>query len=310
MNNPKLIVTLGDPNSIGPEIVIKALGGKPLTNILLVGARNCLVRLDAERLLENLVEVGPKDFEVQWGKECEQAGRVAYEALEESIKLLDSGQGHVILNAPVSKKAIEASVPGFVGHTGFYEEFLGNGQKAIMSFCGHRFHLALFTHHVPLAKVSNIVMGSDLEGWLQRCIELFEYRVKQSLRTVVLGFNPHAGEQGVLSMGEDEKIAEAILSLSRKGYDIAGPKPADTFFQEKNLSGDKHCLVIAMHHDQGLIPFKMAHFGKGVATTLGLRWPRFTVDHGTAFDLAGKGKADPSSMEHSLELALKTLHAQ
>ena len=81
MDNPKLIITLGDPNSIGPEIVIKALDDKPLTNILLVGARNCLVRLDAEGLLENLVEVGPKDFEVQWGKECEQAGRVAYLSL-------------------------------------------------------------------------------------------------------------------------------------------------------------------------------------------------------------------------------------
>ena len=111
-------------------------------------------------------------------------------------------------------------------------------------------------------------------------------------------------------VGEDEKIADAVVNLQDKGYDISGPKPADTFFQEKNLTDDKHCLIISMQHDQGLIPFKMAHFGHGVATTLGLRYPRFTVDHGTAFDLAGKDQAHPSSMIHSLELALKTLDVQ
>ena len=309
MSNRNLVITLGDPNSIGPEIVVKALHKRSLENIILIGAKDCLLQLDAGELLKNLVEVGPSDFKVQWGLECIEAGRVAYESLKESVRLIDSKEGHVVLNAPVSKKAIEASVPGFVGHTGFYENSLGDGQGAIMSFCGHRFNLALFTHHVPLAQVSNIVMEADLEAWFQRCIELFEQQVKQSLNAVILGFNPHAGEQGILSLGEDEKIAEAIISLRKKGYDIEGPKPADTFFQEKNFSGEKHQLIIAMQHDQGLIPFKMTHFGQGVATTLGLRNPRFTVDHGTAFDLAGKGQADPSSMIHSLELALKTLDA-
>ena len=310
MSNRKLVITLGDPNSIGPEIVIKALENKSMKNILLVGARDCLLKLKADEYLENLVEVGAKDFKVQWGKECEESGRVAYESLEHSVRLLESERGHVILNAPVSKKAIEFSVPGFVGHTGFYEALLGDGKEAIMSFCGDRFHLALFTHHVPLARVSEIVMKADLETWFQRCIELFECQAKQSLSTIILGFNPHAGEQGLLSLGEDEKIADAVVNLQGKGYDISGPKPADTFFQEKNLTGDKHCLIIAMQHDQGLIPFKMAHFGHGVATTLGLRYPRFTVDHGTAFDLAGKDQANPSSMIHSLELALKTLDVQ
>ncbi len=309
MTNPKLIITLGDPNSIGPEIVLKAIGDRSMANIILVGARDCLISLGATQLLENLIEVGPKDFKVRWGEESEEAGKVAYQALEESVKLLKCGRGHVILNAPVSKKAIEASIPGFRGHTGFYENYLGEGQEAIMSFCGHLFHLALFTHHMPLVKVSEIVIKSNLEGWLERCIELFELQVNESLRTVVLGFNPHAGEQGILSMGEDEKITDAVLSLRSKGYDISGPKSADTFFQNKNLSGGKHCLVVAMHHDQGLIPFKMAHFGSGVATTLGLRWPRFTVDHGTAFDLAGTGQADPSSMKNSLDFALKALNA-
>ncbi|MEE2923357.1 MAG: 4-hydroxythreonine-4-phosphate dehydrogenase PdxA [bacterium] len=307
MSNRKLVITLGDPNSIGPEIVIEALNKKPLDKIILVGSRDCLLKLKAEKFLGNLIEVGPKNFKVQWGKEGHESGRIAYESLEESVRLLESGKAHVILNAPVSKKAIEASVPGFVGHTGFYESALGDGKDAVMSFCGNRFHLALFTHHVPLARVSDIIMKADLVDWLQRCIELFEQQVNQSLSTVVLGFNPHAGEQGVLSLGEDEKISEAVSKLRIKRYDISGPKPADTFFQEKNLIGDKHHLVIAMQHDQGLIPFKMTHFGQGVATTLGLRYPRFTVDHGTAFDIAGKGQADPSSMIHSLELALKTL---
>ena len=107
------------------------------------------MKAEADEYLENLVEVGAKDFKVQWGKECEESGRVAYESLEHSVRLLESERGRH-LNAPVSKKAIEFSVPGFVGHTGFYEALLGDGKGAIMSFCGDRFHLALFTHHVHL----------------------------------------------------------------------------------------------------------------------------------------------------------------
>ena len=276
MSNRKLVITLGDPNSIGPEIVIKALENKSMKNILLVGARDCLASLKADEYLENLVRLVLKTLRFN-GVRNVRNPRVAYESLEHSVRLLESDQGHVILNAPVSKKAIEFSVPGFVGHTGFYEALLGDGKGAIMSFCGDRFHLALFTYHVPLARVSEIVMKADLETWFQRCMELFECQTKRSLSTIILGFNPHAGEQGLLVSGEDEKIAEAVVNLQDKGYDISGPKPADTFFQEKNLTGDKHRLIIAMQHDQGLIPFKMAYFGQGVATTLGLRYPRFLL---------------------------------
>lgn len=302
-----LIITLGDPNSIGPEIVVEALRKKSEAKFLLLGARDCLIKLGADDFLDDLIEVGPSDFEVEWGKECPESGMVAYAALEKSVDLINSGGGAAILNAPVSKKAIEASVAGFVGHTGYYEKSLGDGNDAVMSFCGSHFSLALFTHHIPLAKVSEHVMKADLSSWLERTFNLFGVQTKQAVRMVVLGLNPHAGEQGLLSLGEDEKISEAVIKLQRCGYDISGPLPADTFFQNKNLSGGKHCLVVAMQHDQGLIPFKMAHFGKGVATTLGLKCPRFTVDHGTAFDLAGKGRADSSSMYHSLELALKSL---
>ena len=302
-----LIITLGDPNSIGPEIVINALRTKPHSKFLLVGSRDSLLKLGAEEYLDFLVEVGPVDFKVEWGKECKEAGVVAYEALKKSVDLIRQGVGSAILNAPVSKKAIELSVPGFVGHTGFYENLLGDGNEAIMSFFGQKFSLALFTHHIPLADVSKYVLDADLQSWLKRCFKLFEKQIKKNIKMSVLGLNPHAGEQGLLSHGEDEKIAEAVSNLRQSGYAIDGPLSADTFFQNRNLLGDRHCLVVSMQHDQGLIPFKMAHFGNGVATTLGLSCARFTVDHGTAFDLAGKGLADSSSMIHSLKLALQSL---
>jgi 4-hydroxythreonine-4-phosphate dehydrogenase len=216
-----------------------------------------------------------------------------------SVEAVKTGRVQALLNAPVSKKAIAYSEPDFLGHTQYYEKHLGDG-PAVMSFYGSEFCLCLLTHHVPIKTASHQFLNSDLKQIFLRGIQGFERIFGHKVRACVCGFNPHAGEGGLLSSGEEERLEAVLKDLKESGIFIEGPIAADSLFIpsiRKNFD-----LIFACHHDQGLIPFKATHAPKGLSLTFGLKVLRATVDHGTAFDKAGKGLASCESMLEAWEL--------
>lgn len=294
---PVIGITLGDPAGIGPEIVARALENlldKMSSRILILGHPGLLP--DRCRPLCHS-KVG-WDEEIRIGEESPASGRMAWSWLQESVQMARTGTIQGIVNGPVSKKAIAFHIPGFVGQTGFYAEELGTEKPVLMSFWGKRMNLCLLTHHIPLNRVSDEIQKLPLVEMFRTGMEGFETLLGSSIQAVVAGVNPHAGEGGLLDCGADREIARAVRSCQQQGYAIEGPLPGDTLFTPQALK--RFNLIFAAHHDQGLAPFKAMHPFEGLGISIGLSVPRMTVDHGTAFELAGKGIASSQSMEDAL----------
>jgi 4-hydroxythreonine-4-phosphate dehydrogenase len=212
------------------------------------------------------------------------------------------GTFDAMITAPVQKSAInDAGIP-FTGHT----EYLAESARAdvVMMLVGGRLRVALATTHLPLAAVPRALTREGLE----RSLRIIDADLARRFgiarpRIIVAGLNPHAGESGYLGREEQEVIEPVVAKLRSEGLALRGPLPADTLFTPQNLR-DADC-VLAMYHDQGLPVLKHAAFGRGVNVTLGLPFIRTSVDHGTALDLAGTGRADPSSLREAIELAIE-----
>ncbi len=294
---PVIGITLGDPAGIGPEIVARALENlldKMSSRILILGHPGLLP--DRYRpLCHSKVDW---DEEIRIGEESPASGRMAWSWLQESVQMARDGKIQGIVNGPVSKKAIAFHISGFVGQTGFYAEELGTEKPVLMSFWGKRMNLCLLTHHIPLNRVSDEIQKLPLVEMFRTGMEGFEALLGSSIQAVVAGVNPHAGEGGLLDCGTDREIARAVQTCQQQGYAIEGPLPGDTLFTPQALK--RFNLIFAAHHDQGLAPFKAMHPFEGLGISIGLSVPRMTVDHGTAFELAGKGIASSQSMEDAL----------
>jgi len=297
-------ITMGDPAGIGPEILYRAwqkIKHKLKRPFVIFGVPDAYSKLniDVEEEFLSCIE-GPSDIcDYQIGLEGTVSGELAYAFLEMSVQAVINKRIYAILNAPISKKAIALTQPGFLGHTQYYEKVLGRG-PALMSFYGSEFCLCLLTHHVPLNEASRDFMSLDLKELLLRGIQGFKKILGRDIRVGVSGFNPHAGEGGLLSRGEEALLQEAILDLKQQGFMIEGPIAADSLFIPRIRK--QFDLIFACHHDQGLIPFKAAHAPYGLSLTFGLEVLRATVDHGTAFDIAGRGVASCESMIEAWEL--------
>ena len=293
-------VTMGDPLGIGAEIVLKALSGwKGSSGIKVFGDPHSLKELPRGELLPvSSGQVGRKPSP-------EEAGQASIAYLDAAMAAWRRGEIDALVTAPIAKHHVHLAGFPFPGHT----EYLAaqtKTEKFAMMMAGPRLKVTLVTIHEPLKHVPALL---SLEKILDT-IEITHRALRERFgiakpRLAVCGLNPHAGEEGLLGREEIEIIAPAIAEAKRRGLDCEGPKVPDAVFHEA-YEGHWDALI-CMYHDQGLIPFKMVHFREGVNVTLGLPLVRTSPDHGTAFDIAGQGEADPSSMIAALRLAEEML---
>ena len=280
---PRVAITVGDPAGIGPEIARKA-------------ADDPRVRSVCEPVLYGTGEDG--SFEV--GVVSAAAGRAAFETITAAVRDALAGRVHAIATAPVNKLAFSRAGLPWKGHTDLLAHLTGSPKVAMM-FWSEPLKVVLATIHVPLAEVPRLVTREALGDIIEiTARELPRFGVA-SPRLALAGLNPHAGEDGLLGSEEDQALRPAVIAAREKGVRIDGPFPGDTIFVR--ASRGEFDAVIACYHDQGLIPVKLLAFGQAVNVTLGLPIIRTSVDHGTAFDIAGQGIADPSSMITATVLA-------
>ena len=278
---PRIGITVGDPAGIGPEIAAKAAAD--------------LRVLDACE--PRLYDV-PGSFVT--GAVSAQAGRAAYEAIVRAVDDARAGVIDAMATAPVNKEAFAQAGLPWKGHTDLLAH-LTNTDRVAMLFYAEQLRVVLATIHVPLAEVPRLLTRGAADFTIDitaRELPRFGY---ERPRLAFAGLNPHAGEHGVIGTEDDEVIAPAVADARGRGVDITGPWPADTVFG-RAIRGEFDA-VIACYHDQGLIPVKLVAFGRAVNVTLGLPIIRTSVDHGTAFDIAGRGIADPSSLVEAILLA-------
>jgi 4-hydroxythreonine-4-phosphate dehydrogenase len=281
---PRIAITLGDPAGIGPEIAAKAL-------------RDPRVR----RSCTPIVFGTPGG--VRMGKPSRKAGLAALGALRQGLALVLSGRADALVTAPVSKESFRLADHGFPGHTEWLADACGAPDAAMLMVSGP-LRAILMTRHVPLSKVS-ATLNARL---IRRSAEQAHTFVKHILRItrprlVLCGLNPHAGDHGIIGREEDLIFRPAIRSLKRQGILVEGPLPADSVFPL--MAQGRFDLALAAYHDQGMIPLKLYAPDRVVNITLGLPFIRTSPGHGTAYDIAGQGKAHPGPMIEAILLTAK-----
>jgi 4-hydroxythreonine-4-phosphate dehydrogenase len=282
---PRIAITSGDPAGIGPEIAQKA-------------ADDPRVR-DA---CEPVIYGPPPGARFTLGELSADAGRAAYDTLCSAVKDAQSGVVAAVATAPVNKLAFARAGLPWKGHTDLLAHLTGSSRVAMM-FWSEPLKVVLATIHIPLASVSGALTRELVDDIIDLSAqELPRFGIAQP-RLAVAGLNPHAGEDGLLGPEEGTVLRPAIEAAQQRGLRIDGPFPGDTVFG-RAVRGEFDA-VIACYHDQGLIPVKLLAFGRAVNVTLGLPIIRTSVDHGTAFDIAGKNVADPSSMIEATLLAAR-----
>ena len=325
----KVGISIGDINGIGPEVVLKALmDNRILSNCtpIIYGSTNlmkhfrkdiqgeemtfnsCKDASEARNKKINVVQVWDTDPEILYGKANETGGKYAFLSLEAATKDLSSNKIDVLVTAPISKETISKAGFQFPGHTEYLADMAGQKDALMMMVAGD-LRVALVTSHVALADVSGALTR---EGILDK-IEVLNQSLQKDFgiqrpRIAVLGFNPHAGENGKMGHEEAEIITPAINMAKGKNIFANGPFPADGFFGSPVLG--QYDAVLAMYHDQGLTPFKALAFDEGVNFTAGLPIVRTSPDHGTAFDIAGQDKASAQSMRSAIYLAMDVYRKQ
>jgi 4-hydroxythreonine-4-phosphate dehydrogenase len=323
MSLPTIAITMGDAAGIGPEIIMKALATpavRALCNPLvigdaarlrlagqLVGSRLAVESLDdpseasyghgnVECIDLNLI---PEDL--PFGKTSAVAGEAAYRFIERAVRLVERGAAQAICTAPLSKEALHAAGHRYPGHTELLAA-LTNTAEVSMMLVAPRLRVIHVTTHMGLLDAIERIDSALVERVIGRAHETLVRAGVSNPRIGVCGINPHAGENGLFGRGEEAaKIVPAVDACRRRGWNVAGPLPADTLFFLA-ARGD-YDIVVAMYHDQGHGPIKVLGLESGVNITVGLPVVRTSVDHGTAFDIAGKGVADERSLIEALRQA-------
>lgn len=316
-----IVLSIGDINGIGPEVLLKSLQHVPSDQRFIICGP-----FDAVLWWSNHVglslplyqmatpeDVRPLGIGV-WstdsvndpvptpGLVSKEAGQVAMDAIRDAVRLCLDGHARGLVTAPISKESFALAGSNHPGHTEFLAELCSiEEQDAVMVLTDEELRVALATIHVPLEKVAGLITKERLV----RIVSIVHHELINKYkmdhpRIHVLGLNPHAGDGGVLGDAEITVISPAIAQSKANGIDVAGPFAADAYF---GMQRWKQCdIVLAMYHDQGLIPIKMRSFDKGVNLTLGLPFVRTSPDHGTAFDIAGRNNASPASFIHAISL--------
>jgi len=317
-------ISLGDITGIGPEVTLKALAREldaDDTRYLLLGDPGHLARLNEQlRLRLSLQPFRQYDrpgriFVLRPSSDplpeslppgSPLAARAALEWLADGARRCLRREIDALITAPVNKEAIiRSGEKSFVGQTEFLSQLAGTDRTAMMLLGEddrhRRLRVALATTHVPLKLVADQLSQAKIERTIELAAQACRDLGLPRGRVAVCGLNPHAGEGGQLGTEEQTLIAPAVRAAQKRGFDVVGPLAADTLFYQA-YRGD-YDAVVAMYHDQGLAPLKMIGFDNGVNWTLGLPFIRTSPDHGTAYDIAGQGKAEPSSMQAAMKLA-------
>ncbi|WP_456387439.1 4-hydroxythreonine-4-phosphate dehydrogenase PdxA [Desulfolithobacter sp.] len=318
-----LAITMGCPVGIGPEIVLKLydhLGRRCAMVPVVVGdprvleATARLLGLESNIVIwrpgaviePGTVPVWPLsslDYRrLKWGQPDRETGRAMGMYVQETVRAIQQGVFSGLVTCPISKSALQLGGYPYPGHTEMLADLTGT-DRFLMMMAGSRLKVVLVTIHEPLARVAGQITRERVENCIRLTVSALEkdFGVCRP-RIAIAGLNPHAGEDGMFGLEEETVLGPVIESLNRSGGClVSGPWPPDTVFY-RGARGEWDA-VVAMYHDQGLIPFKLLHFHDGVNVTLGLPIVRTSVDHGTAYDIAGRGVADPSSLEAAWKMA-------
>ncbi len=322
MNKIKIGISVGDINGIGLEIILKTLSNKKICdfctpviygsskvisyhkNIVDVDVQYQVVKEPGRFTLDkvNIVNCWQENVNITLGKATEQGGRYAYLALDAAVNDLKGGIIDALVTAPINKEAMKMADFPHPGHTEFLSQQLG-GMESLMFMIHDELRIGLVTNHLPL---EDVAMSITKEKVSEK-IEIMDKTLRMDFgierpAIAVLGLNPHASDNGVIGQQEEQYIRPAIIEAKKKGLLVVGPFAADGFFGSFNYK--KFDGILAMYHDQGLVPFKLLSFGSGVNFTAGLSAVRTSPDHGTAYDIAGKNEAEHFSFQRALFSAL------
>jgi 4-hydroxythreonine-4-phosphate dehydrogenase len=319
----KVGMTIGDPNGIGIETIIKVfldtrmfehitpviygnaeLIKAHLKNLDIPDFRHEIISdaADSHPKVCNIINVWEEHFEVQFGEPSKEAGKLAFKSLEAAVQDLASNKVDVLVTAPINKDSIQSEEFKFPGHTEYLSE-MSNVEDSLMFLVSSKIRIGVVTGHLPLKDVSAAIS----EDAILRKMRIMSDSLKRDMgitkpRIAVLGLNPHAGDNGLLGAEEKEIIAPAIKTANEEGIMAFGPYGADGFFGTGQYT--KFDAVLAMYHDQGLTPFKALFFDQGVNYTAGLPIVRTSPDHGTGYEIAGKNQASSDSMRSAIFLAV------
>lgn len=304
--DPPIAVTIGDPAGIGPEVALKALRRPPRGASFLLLGPPALWRAAARRLRLPLrhpvLDTGGPD-RIRAGRPSAASGEVSFRAVAAGARLAREGAVLALVTAPISKTAWHAAGRCFPGHTEFLAKDAGRkDSETAMLLAAGAFRVGLLSVHVPLRRALRLVRAPRILEKLAVLREgLRRWFGVPNPRLAVAGLNPHAGEGGAFGDEERRRVAPAVARSRCRGWRVSGPHPPDSVFRRALLG--EFDAVLALYHDQGLVAVKTAAFGRAVNVTLGLPYPRTSPDHGTAFDLAGRGTADACSMSEAVRLA-------
>lgn len=323
---PRIGITIGDLNGVGPEVVIKALMDSRTLSLMtpvVYGSSRALSFYKKQLNIEefnysqvknkgqftsrqiNVVNCWEDVIEINPGKPSKETGRASLLALKQACEELKEGLIDALVTAPVDKHSIHSDAFPFKGHTEFLTEFYGR-KESLMFLVSDVLKIGLVTEHISLSEVSSAVTKEKIDSKLQ----LMEQSLRKDFgitkpRIALLALNPHAGDGGLMGREDDDIIKPLVQEYKNKGKLVFGPFPADGFFG--SFLQEKYDAVLAMYHDQGLIPFKAACFEKGVNFTAGLPVVRTSPDHGTGYSIAGKNQANEASMREAIYWACDIL---
>lgn len=323
MNRPVIGIPMGDPAGIGPEIVLKALKNKKIYEVckpVVIGDANVLEGIDiiVNSGLELNVILDPAHgkytysyidvlsldnvdpYALKFGEVQAGAGKAAFEYIKKAVELSLAGKIHALATTPINKEAIKAAGIDFIGHTEMLAD-MTNTDDPLTMFQVHELRVFFLSRHVSLRKACDMVRADRLVDYIGRCDNALKRLGIEKRHIAIAGLNPHCGEHGLFGDEEVREIEPAVKALREKGILVTGPVPADSVFYQA-LKG-KYDAVLSLYHDQGHIATKMVDFERTISLTIGLPFLRTSVDHGTAFDIAGKGIASPVSMEEAIRLA-------
>ena len=321
---PVIGITMGDYNGIGPEVILKALHNNQMNRICTPVVYGSMKVMNRYRALSDMKDwqltgaqsaetANPKltnvitcfndqATEIEPGKVTPEAGKAAFECLKRGVEDLKAGKITALVTAPINKKNIQSDDFAFPGHTEYLADAFGIKEN-LMFMISEDLRVAVVTGHIPLAEVSAVLTRDKITKKISLLTQSLrnDFGIRKP-RIAVLGLNPHAGEDGLLGSEDAQIIRPAVQDLQNKGQLVFGPMPADGFFGTQQYK--KYDAVLAMYHDQGLIPFKTIAFEEGVNFTAGMVAVRTSPDHGTAYDIAGKNQASEVSMLQAIYAAI------
>ena len=311
-NSPRLILTLGDPNGIGPEIILKIFNTPQLKkkySLKISGSKRILDKYSSLLNLpfinrDDIIEIPfSKGFKLSPGKTDKKAGEISGTSITTAVDLCKRKIFDAMVTLPVSKESLNLGGFNYPGHTEMLSD-LTSSEDVVMILYSKKFSTALLTGHIALKNVSKQISEELI---FRKIITVnnslvTNFKIKNP-KIAVLSLNPHSGDGGIIGNEEQSVIIPAITKMNNSGFNIRGPYSPDAYFAAKKYC--KFDITVSMYHDQALIPFKMISFDKGVNYTAGLSIVRTSPDHGTAFDISGTGHANPQSTIEAIKLAYK-----